>query len=444
VKLRHLAEGRAHLERALALLGWPVPATRGRLVASLLEQVLRQVLHRVWPVRFVGRTREARATLLEAARAYERLGELSIIANEHIPFVYSIVHGLNLAETAGPSPELARFYASMSVAAGLIPLHPLAEMYSRQAWETAQRVNDLPALAWVLAVTSVYRLGVGQWTKAQDALGQAAEIADRLGDRRRWEESLVMLELVHSTRGEFARCVELLADLYASARHRNDVQFQRTGLIEQGMLALVLGRVDEAAAFLKAAAAVLTEDETLDRADQIPYYGLLALVHLRRGEEWLARQAAETAAQLIAQTRPTLVTRNASVVAEVYLTLWEASHDRPPAERAAVAQAARQACKTLHDFARVFPIGQPRAWLWHGLYEWLAGQPRQAMKAWRKTLAAAERLAMPYDQGLAHYEIGRHATGPERQEHLARARALFAQLGAAYDLARAEAAAKQA
>jgi len=127
----------------------------------------------------------------------------------------------------------------------------------------------------------------------------------------------------------------------------------------------------------------------------------------------------------------------------VYLALWEASHSHSPTERAALAQAARQACKALHGYARVFPIGQPRAWLWQGLYDWLAGQPRKAHKAWRKSLAAAERLEMPYDQGLAHYEIGRHATGLERQEHLARACAIFARLGAAYDLARAEAAAKQ-
>ena len=50
--------------------------------------------------------------------------------------------------------------------------------------------------------------------------------------------------------------------------------------------------------------------------------------------------------------------------------------------------------------------GQPRAWLWQGLYEWLAGKPGKARKAWHKSLAAAERLAMRYEQGLAHYEIG--------------------------------------
>ncbi len=131
-------------------------------------------------------------------------------------------------------------------------------------------------------------------------------------------------------------------------------------------------------------------------------------------------------------------------VAEVYLALWEASHGQPPAERTVLAQRARHACQDLHRYAHVFPIGQPRAWLWQGLYEWLAGKPGKARKAWQQSLAAAERLAMPYEQGLAHYEIGRHARIPERQHHLACASAIFAQSGAADELARAETAATHA
>ncbi len=45
---------------------------------------------------------------------------------------------------------------------------------------------------------------------------------------------------------------------------------------------------------------------------------------------------------------------------------------------------------------------------------------------------------MPYEQGLAHYEIGRHLAvdDPARQAHLARAAEIFGQLEAAYDLRR--------
>jgi hypothetical protein len=77
--------------------------------------------------------------------------------------------------------------------------------------------------------------------------------------------------------------------------------------------------------------------------------------------------------------------------------------------------------------------------LYQGLAEWLGGHPTRAAQAWQKGLVAAERLAMPPDQARLHYEIGRHlpTQDPARCQHLERACALFEQMGATYDLARA-------
>jgi len=322
----------------------------------------------------------------------------------------------------------------------------VAEDYGRRAQEMAQNAGDRSDLAWVLEVVGAYRLGVGQWAQAEDALSQAADIADRLGDQRRCEESLTLVPMVYYYQGAFARSEALFATSYASTRRSEDPQLHRLRLIGHGMATFRLGQMDATVGLLEAAAALPTTSEPMDRAAEIPHYGLLAVVHLRRGEEQLALQAAETAAQRIAQSRPTLNTffEGCASVAEVYLALWEASHGQPPAERTVLAQRARHACQDLHRYAHVFPIGQPRAWLWQGLYEWLAGKPGKARKAWQQSLAAAERLAMPYEQGLAHYEIGRHARIPERQHHLACASAIFAQSGAADELARAETAATHA
>ena len=56
-------------------------------------------------------------------------------------------------------------------------------------------------------------------------------------------------------------------------------------------------------------------------------------------------------------------------------------------------------------------------------------------------LSEAERLAMPYELGRVHLEIGRHsgAGDPARQHHLAQARDIFDRIGAVYDAARAQA-----
>jgi hypothetical protein len=60
--------------------------------------------------------------------------------------------------------------------------------------------------------------------------------------------------------------------------------------------------------------------------------------------------------------------------------------------------------------------------------------------AWNKSLNAAERLGMPYEQGRAHYELGRHLPPghPGRQAHLRRAGELFADIGASYELTHAQ------
>jgi len=125
-----------------------------------------------------------------------------------------------------------------------------------------------------------------------------------------------------------------------------------------------------------------------------------------------------------------------AILAEARLTLWELGYPTP-----AGARLANRACKNLERYARTFPIGRPRAWLRRGQYLWLSGKRAQAHQLWRKSLATAQELAMPYEQGLAHYQIGRHldAGDPERQAHLQQAIDLFSRLGAepAWDRAQA-------
>ena len=223
-----------------------------------------------------------------------------------------------------------------------------------------------------------------------------------------------------------------------------------------------LGQFDKAVADIEAVETLLAGK--LGRVEEILAYGGMAVVRLRQGDQSLAQQAAEKAAQLIEQARPVSYTLlyAYACVAEVYLALWEAdlqvdvrscmepsptdvqstTNDQQSAVRRVQAEAQR-ACRALQRFARVFPIGQPRAWLWQGMYEWLSGRPTRAHKAWQKSLASAERLKMPYEQGLAQYEMGRHMRGADRQRYLTRASEIFSRIGATYDLARAQAAAER-
>jgi class 3 adenylate cyclase/tetratricopeptide (TPR) repeat protein len=439
--LGQLRESRQHLEQALALLGQAAPSSRESLALSLGEQVVRQMMHRAWSARFARSPQasedhtQAPTISMEAARAYWVLGQVYFYANETTLNIHANLRSLNLAEAAGPSPELALSHANVSVAAGLVPLHPIARAYSHRAREIARSVNHLPSLAWVLLLTAVYDAGSGQWEEAQKSLKEAIEISAKLGDRRRWEQGMNTLATITYLQGNFTKSARLFADLYASARGRGDAQYRAYGVLGQIRCMLSLGQVEAAAIPMMELDSLLAEH--LGRLEEIHTHGLMALAYLRQGNPDLASQAAETALGLISQSRPISYTLLLaySHVAQVYLNLWASTE--PETAASDFKSRARQACKALRQFARVFPIGQPHAWLWQGLYEQQSGRSKRAQALWSKSLEAARRLGMPYEQGLARYEMAQYTHGAEGQDQLAHAIEIFKQLSAGYDLRRA-------
>ena len=69
-----------------------------------------------------------------------------------------------------------------------------------------------------------------------------------------------------------------------------------------------------------------------------------------------------------------------------------------------------------------------------GTYEWLRGNAKSAQKWWQRSIGQATQLGMRYDLGLAHLEMGLRLRDCA---HLSRAEAILAEIGAAWDVARA-------
>jgi class 3 adenylate cyclase/tetratricopeptide (TPR) repeat protein len=432
--LGRLQESRQHADQAVAALGTPVPATRLRLLGDLSRQALRQGIHRIWSAR-PAPDAPARGSALEATRAFERLAFLNYYANARELGISAVLHAVNLAERAGPSPELARAYASMSVAAGVVQLHTLARSYARKAVEIARAEQDLPALAFVLVATSTYHSTVGNWAAAREGLLEGLEIAERLGDQRRWGELAAGLAVLMYFQGEFERLPSWEAEMDRMARRADDPQRQAHVILAKIWYLMPQGRTDLAVQELQEATELLAGRGS--RTDEIIIHGVLALAHWRRQEQAQARRAAHRAAGLIAQSRPTAayILEGYAGVTEVYLGLWMAGDQT-------ASRPAREARAALRRFARTFRAARPRAWLYDGLAAHHVGRTRSAVAAWKKSLNAAERLGMPYEQGRAHYELGRHLPPghPDRQEHLRRASELFTDISASYELKHAQAA----
>ncbi|MBI3362620.1 MAG: hypothetical protein HY023_16080, partial [Chloroflexi bacterium] len=445
-ELGELLESREHFQRTLSLLGHSMPKTRMGLVASLAGQAVRQAARRVTSPRAAEYSenqwkvtaQDDRAELLEVARAYERLGEVHYWNNETLFSLHAILRTANIAEAAGFPPEIARSCASVCFVAGTVPLHSVAMAYGRRARRLAQEIGLLPTRAYVLQRVSIYDLGIGRWTEAWQAVGESLEICRQLGDRRLLGDGMDLLAHVMYHQGDFALGAQIRADMLRLARRTGNIQHQIWALRGQAQNLYRLGDLEKTVGLLQEATTLLTQHQ--DRSAEIEIHGLLALARWRRGESDSARQGADSAARLVAQfpsSKAFYAFEGYASTAEVNLASWEAGAVGETLENSVCMEHSGLAVVALQRFARVFPFARPRGWLWQGLHDWLSGKHSSAQRAWRRGLAAAEQLAMPYEQALAHYEIGRHATAPDRQGHLARAGDIFARLGTTPDLVRA-------
>jgi tetratricopeptide (TPR) repeat protein len=387
--------GRAHLETALRLLGRPLPQGKARLVLELVGQGLRQALHRLRPGRHLGRLAHSRAAVLETVRAYERLGEINFFLNDALRTLHCTVHGLNLAEIAGPSAELARISGSVAVTAGLMSLHGLARLYCHQAIEVAHQVDQLPAQAWAYMATALYNAGIGRWEEVQKTIEPALTLWSRLGARRYWEASAVVSAMtIAFHHGDFETSTRLFADIVESGRRGDNAQAHSWGLLGLAENALRLGKTEEAHDWLQAATILLPRH--IGSTEELRLHALTALTYHRLERHADARHHLALAMNLVGTTSPTAyyALEAYSAVVEVALAQWQS--------KAISAAQLHKAIAGLKSFARIFPIARPRALLWRGQYCLLSKRPSGARRLWRKGLAVADRLSMPYEQRLLH------------------------------------------
>ena len=451
VNLSNYGEARTNLERGLKALGQPVPGSVLGAAGIVASQLARQVLHRLWPARYLGLRSPQREILLQEASAYEALTESYYLASLPLHTVAAGVKSLNLAELAGPSPELARGYASFGALLGFVPLHGLAESYSQRAMQTAEASDNVAALAWVSMIRGIYETGIGKWDSASALFDNVVRINTRLGDERHAGDGTQLLASVAYFRGNFAESLQLVEGLYGSAVRRNDRRVQAEALRWKGHCLLVLGKLQELQTCVNELEKLRGAGTSGDVFNQTDVYALLAALHTRRGEKQKALDAIEEATRRAVKmpNSSSEMILERSTIAETYLCLWEMkgaeskSSAGVPDNTSVVLQCrqgASKACKALGSLSRVFPIGQPFTWLSSGRCSHLEGNSAKANAAWTKSLAAAKQLQMLYAEGLAEYELGRHlqSNDQNRKARLQKAFDIFRRVGAAHELSQVE------
>jgi tetratricopeptide (TPR) repeat protein len=394
-------EGEAHLRRGLALAGEHVPRGNVRLVGALLGQATLQMIHRMFAARLVGRRAPERDVLLNAANAHEALVEVFYLRDANLACLHSAMRGLNLAELAGPSPELARAYSTVGAILGFIPLPKQADAYCRRALETAHASGNVPATIWTALSVGAYKLGVGAWKEAEALFDLVTTESKRLGDARRWDDGTQFFIDLHFLQGRFETSLDLTGQLYRSATERNDPRGQASAVYRRVLCLLALGRDALALAATEELAGIRWNVGTVH--GDLPMRTAQGLTRLRAGDLAGAEQAALEAGALLEKLMPAYhgYVFDASGTADVLLQLLEQPGGQEDARGAARARALRAALGALSRLARVFPIGRPWLALMRGRAKQLAGKPEAAGKEWQTAIELGDRLGMPHPAALA-------------------------------------------
>ena len=427
-------EGQEELRAMLALADRPLPATGAGWVAAVARGAAGQARSRALGPR-PAPDEEARLVAADVAQAYAMIGETYYMGGQLLPMMASGVRTINAAERAGSAGDVAAGYAVTALSARVSRRHRLADWYARLADDAIAAGTDEAALAYPLEVRGVDHVTVGAWSAAETCLRRAAGSFARMGQPRFREECVSLLAVADGYRGRYRQMADGFAEVAASARGRHDQLSLHWGLAGQAEALLRLELDTRQALELLEESRSMFAD--VPASERLRIHAGMALVHLRARRDAEAGTAVRDGLRdAVAAGLPRMWLGEAvTLLAEVALALRERGHD--PAVAAG-------ACDRLRSFTAGCPVTAARALRTGGLQLWLAGRRPRAVRAWRRSLDSARRLDLPYDEAMAHLELGRHLRAPEttpggwgRDEHLARARELLTALGTGPALARA-------
>jgi hypothetical protein len=326
---------------------------------------------------------------------------------------------LNLAEAAGPSPELAAAYSIAYAVAGILPARSLADLYFARATGVLEKLPDPTSQSYLQLLEGVYCCGVADWERAEKALSRGLKTASALGFHRRRDEINLGLAYWHLFRGNLDSALAA-----AEAIHpRGDTQGRFWRALMRATVLSYGGREEEASPFVLE---LESEAKTTDRAERIWFFGLASYLALTQDDRPRATALLTTALEAIGAGPPVnLYCVDAySLSASVAISLSEGADSMGAEEN--LRGMAREACRSLDAFARVFPVARPRALRQRARLATLAKRTARARRLWARSIAEAQALALPLDEALAERALGQHldAHDPLRASHLAQHRTL--------------------
>ena len=410
----------AHGQRALAILGATPARSTLTTIFGLLRAVSRQLLRAALPRLFGGQLQDGREDRLAATRLFAQRAEIAIYTEDALKCVYSALRALNLSEPAGPSAELARAYAVMTIIIGAAPMPRVADAWTDRAVRLARELDQPLDRGFVLCRCGAYNLYRARWQVTRDYTTEARALGERLGDRRLREEALAVSQFGHVFQGAFGGALPVLESLVASARGSGNAQTLGWGRSGRAYVLARLGRPAEA---LHEADQLEAWTATCSSSEQVLGLAGLTAAHLAAGDLDTARQYADRANALLGRPIAYWLLLGIEAAADVYAAL----HARGDAD--ALPKLARMA-KLARSFGKVFVFGESAGLYLTGVHEAVRGRAALALPQWQRCIERSEALGTRFELMRAHRALASHLpeADPERALHAARADAVYAEL----------------
>jgi predicted ATPase len=440
VQLGEMRQARDHFERALALLGAPLPASGAGWLDVLASQALQRPLRRLRPGDRAARSEARRRWAAEPATVCWQLQEACWMLEDQTPLIPMAFWAVNLSERSGRPDLLMMNQAGLGNSLTAAGLRRLGRSYVRTAVAAAGRSDDPMAVTWTYVVACLHWLAVGDWAAIDAGLPRALEVATGARLHRAVDQVVLLAGIGRYLTGRFEEAVAMGADARDPARDRRDPMAQLWGLLVVAEARLRTDPGDPAlAGALAEGEALLTA--AVPTVDVVRFHVAAARHHLAAGraeDAWRSLRIAATLAGPEPSFHPYTIEAHAGIP-EVCLALL-AGGGAPGADPGELRATAATGLRRLERYSRAFPMARPRARLCRGAWQELEGRRAQAVRSWAGAVDAAERLAMPWEVALGQLELGRHFApgergpdGLERDALLERAAAGFEAMGCRAD-----------
>jgi len=387
------------MKAGLALLGWPIPDTRGGRLRVFSTELWVELQHRLFGPK-VRRTPEDLAASKELHGLMRSVGDaLYLVRDQPELPLYLILVCLHAAERVDDRAQQASGLAGLAHITSFLPLPGLSRYYLERAnalaRETIDPRNDFGfhSLACLLAHAQ------GAWGEADGHIAQLIKNAESTAD-------LGLLAMAENMRCALA-CVRDRYDELGQLAQRTEQLGRQLGnaqilasAIAWGALAQQL-RGDAEGALPRMERALEKLEEKGSSSHKATIQAALAWCAYQAGKQALARASCDAALTRLSRgvaPAPSFLVAYSSVML-TSLALFEHAHE--PSEKAAAQQRVLRALRETARFALAFPLARP--WLFLGLGRYLAilGLSLPAQGLLQHSAHLAKRLDMPRVQAQA-------------------------------------------